>query len=512
MGVEVRPCECPARGWCPRHRIMKGGQSWRVCQSNHKVRAHLDQSVASRDVNPQRSRRDTLTIRPGFWAMVRSFFVATWQQLKTRASLVPPAIYRQRRERCGECQKRFTRWGLDSCGVCGCFLALKAKLAGQRCPDAYPRWREYTANDRLQIVTVNGKPTEPPPRTPTATGCGCSPKQPVVKPTADAPALLLSCNLCPGDVVTMTAAVRELAVQYPGKYRIGVRTTAPELWANNPYVQSVEGTDQIRVVEMHYDRHPYVTVNRSNEHVAHFIEGYCAHLARQLQLPNGLRPQAFKGDIHLSDAERTFPKDWNLEPGYWVLNAGTKRDYTTKQWPVESFQAVVDHFKGRLTFVQTGGPEKDHNHAPLKGVVNLVGRTGHRELIRLVHHAAGTLSGITYLLHLAAAVPLPAGQDRAQNGQLRLRPAVVVFGGREPPQWVAYPGQQALHTIGALPCCAHGGCWKSRTVPLRDGDHKDQPDQLCKRPVQTATGYYPECMTMITAEDVIRTIERYLRA
>lgn len=43
----------------------------------------------------------------------------------------------------------------------------------------------------------------------------------------------------------------------------------------------------------------------------------------------------------------------------------------------------------------------------------------------------------------------------------------------EPPHWEAYPHHQFLHTVGALPCCGDGGCWKSRCQLVHDGDAKD---------------------------------------
>jgi len=66
-----------------------------------------------------------------------------------------------------------------------------------------------------------------------------------------------------------------------------------------------------------------------------------------------------------------------------------------------------------------------------------------------------------------------------------------------------------LHTAAALPCCDNGGCWKSRTEPLGDGDEKDT--DLCLRPVATPTGRkIPRCLDMISASNVIDAIERYL--
>ena len=81
----------------------------------------------------------------------------------------------------------------------------------------------------------------------------------------------------------------------------------------------------------------------------------------------------------------------------------------------------------------------------------------------------------------------------------------MIAGGREPPHFTAYPHHQFIHTVGALKCCDNGGCWKSRTLPLGDGDEKDHPDQLCVDVV----GRLPRCMDMISAEEVIRRVELY---
>lgn len=314
-------------------------------------------------------------------------------------------------------------------------------------------------------------------------------------PQSDAaPRLILRSFQCPGDVVVMTAAVRELHRQYPGRFQTDVRTSAPAIWENNPYVSNIADDDHAaRAIDMHYP-----AIDQSNQRPLHFLEGYCDYLAGQLELPS-LRPHEFRGDIHLSDEERGWVNQVEETTGYrgdfWLVNAGSKADFTCKQWPLENFQAVVDRFRGRLTFVQIGAAE--HNHPALSRVIDLRGKTDHRQLIRLVYHARGVLTGVSYPMHLAAAVPVK-GDGPA------LRPCVVINGGREPAHWEQYPGHQFLHTIGGLPCCATGGCWKSRVIPLGDGDHKDH--DLCQQPLAG----YPRCMWLITPDDVIRAIERCL--
>jgi hypothetical protein len=109
-------------------------------------------------------------------------------------------------------------------------------------------------------------------------------------------------------------------------------------------------------------------------------------------------------------------------------------------------------------------------------------------------------------MHLAAAV-------EHKGKEPKNRPCVVVAGGREPMQWEAYPHHQFIHTNGALLCCDQGGCWKSRTVPLGDGDPKDE--DLCIDVVESPSCEerpglpLPRCMDLISAEEVIRRIQLY---
>jgi ADP-heptose:LPS heptosyltransferase len=65
--------------------------------------------------------------------------------------------------------------------------------------------------------------------------------------------VLLECNLSLGDIVMLTAAVRELHVNYPGRFITGVRTPYPELWGNNPYITPLEESDR-RVQRTHDEK------------------------------------------------------------------------------------------------------------------------------------------------------------------------------------------------------------------------------------------------------------------
>jgi ADP-heptose:LPS heptosyltransferase len=308
--------------------------------------------------------------------------------------------------------------------------------------------------------------------------------------------LILSNYQSPGDIVMLTAAVRDLHLSHPGEFITDVRTACPALWENNPYITPLpyEDPEAIRL------RCQYPLIHKSNSHPYHFIFGFMEHLNEQLGLR--IKPTAFKGDIHISDQEKSWISQVHEIAGeeipFWVVCAGGKFDFTIKWWDFQRFQTVVDHFQGRIQFVQVG--ERGHYHPPLQNVIDLRGKTDLRQLTRLIYHAQGMLTPVSLHMHLAAAVEV-------KPGGLRNRPCVVVAGGREPSQWEAYPHHQFIHTNGALACCDQGGCWKSRTKTLGDGDEKDQPQNLCVDVV----GELPRCMEMITAAEVIHRIERYFQ-
>lgn len=308
--------------------------------------------------------------------------------------------------------------------------------------------------------------------------------------------LILQLHLTVGDVVMLTATIRDLHRTYPGQFLTDVRTGFPEIWAHNPYLTPLNALD--RPVETIGCEAPLVS--RSGQAACHYLYGFMDHLNLRLGLQ--LQPTEFCGDIHLSPQERLSPSPIRELTGqdapYWVLSAGGKHDLTIKWWAVERFQKVVDHFRGRIQFVQVG--LVGHHHPRLEGVMDLRGRTSLRQLIKLVYHSDGVLCGVTALMHLAAAVPRPENRPG-------LRPCVVIAGGREPPHWEAYPGHQLLHTVGILPCCSRDGCWKARTQALGDGAPEDEPNNLCT----DVAGDIPRCMHFIATDAVIDRIETYFK-
>ena len=305
----------------------------------------------------------------------------------------------------------------------------------------------------------------------------------------------------PGDLLMLSAAIRDLKLSHKNIF-IDVRTPCPAIWENNPYLTKLNDKDED--VEIYNAEYPLV--HESNEGQYHFIHGFRKWMEDTLDLR--IKATKFKGDIHISDEEKGWIsqiEEMGIKDKFWIINSGIKFDFTAKAWNPHYYQEVVDHFLGDITFVQVG--QKEHWHPPLNNVINLVGKTDLRQLIRLVYHSIGTIGGVSLLMHLGTAI-------ESKHGLLS-RPGICIAGGREPSVWESYTNQQFLHTCGCLPCCDMGGCWCSRASQVNDGDKKDLEENLCLNRVKTTHKikdnnlYVPKCMDMIKPQSVINAIKLY---
>ena len=314
----------------------------------------------------------------------------------------------------------------------------------------------------------------------------------------------------PGDIVNMTAAVRDLHLAYPGEYLTDIQGTADWLWRGNRYITSLdEKAPDVALLEL--DNHPLI--DQSNQGPFFFIHLFRDGLERTIGRP--IPATDYKGHIEITPDEQLWRnpiyEHIGEERPYWLVNAGHKTDFTIKMWDHAKYQKVVNAFPDVL-FVQTGVVVSDpnaqtrHIHAPLKGpnVLNMLNRLNERDSVLSMYHAYGALTGISFPHILAYSTPPNPWFKR------KSRAAIIVAGGREPNHWQQGPNQIHIHTCGVLDCCDYGGCWKSRVVPIGDGDEKDEKE-LCEYPEKTKDGAdIARCMNMITAEEVIMWMKRFM--
>jgi len=291
--------------------------------------------------------------------------------------------------------------------------------------------------------------------------------------------IILRQGQSPGDILVFTRAVADLVESYPN-YEVNVETPAPEIWENNPHLTPLKKEDEgVEIFDIQYDE-----INQSGWHGLHFSDAFRHDLELKLGVP--IKKTGIKPEFWISDEEKSWWSQPHCEFGwdgpYWILNAGRKQDNELKQY--HRWQEVVDlfneKFKGRVKLVQIG--HKDHVHPKLNGVLNLVGKTSTRELIRLGFWAHGSLGPISFQFVMSAAFE---------------QPAVVVAGGKEGVRWQLYPHIKYLHTNGSLNCCKWDGCWLG-------GDMGK-----CKDLVKYNGKDVPRCFHMIKPEQIVEAAYSY---
>lgn len=302
--------------------------------------------------------------------------------------------------------------------------------------------------------------------------------------------LLFTCKASAEEAVLLTAAIRDLHRCYPGEFQTSVDTNFPAFWQNNPYGSQLKYIDE--TTEVIQCKLPALADrNTLAHHAIHsFIDLFNDRLGLQVRMT------ACAGDIRLSGDEKSWASQVaeivGEEIPYWIVVARGDRAQPLKNWGRAKFQRVIDHFGGKIQFVQIG----DVGHPRLEGVVDFRGQTDLRQLIRLMYHSQGVVCPPSVHMHLAAAV-----EDKL--GNVGRRQCVVIAGGLESVHWSGYPQHQYIHRIGMLPCCLRGGCWKSRLIPRADGR-----DDFCVDVVRKTA----RCMMTIPASEVVQKIEACARA
>lgn len=299
-------------------------------------------------------------------------------------------------------------------------------------------------------------------------------------------ALVNACS--PGDVVAMTAVVRELHGAFPGRYRTAVQTWFPELWQGNPHITSELEIVQPRRIDWDWRGTPSIEANR------HFVRCWRDDLAAKLGITLPL--SSICGDIHLTDKEKEWPADLLGEGPrpFAIINSTVKNRGAIKGWGQEKYQAVVDQLTGKIEFVQVG--QSDFVRGALSGATNLLYQTEIRDLCRLVYWSSLVVCPITFLAHLSAAIPLQKGG---------IRPCVVIAGGREEQSTIAYEGHRVISSVGSLSCCSKGACWK-----MHMPDESSHDKMQCEKPLQKLSGeWVGQCFDEIKPIRVIDAIESY---
>ena len=259
----------------------------------------------------------------------------------------------------------------------------------------------------------------------------------------------------PGNSVVLTTSIRDLKRANPGwKLNVGGGVIR-DFFQNNPNIDSsVTEKTADKIVTAEYPFRGSMT--------KHYLYSYTESICSQLGIR--IKRGEFRPELFLSKAELSRPR--KISEPYWILNSGHRTNISAKYWGDEHFRQLVFEFKNKIRFVQIGGKSNDLQNPPLSGTIDLRGKTSFRELMLLIYHSEGVVSPVSLPMHIAAAFR---------------KPAVIIAGGREHPNWTGYDDQFFLHTIGLLDCCRKSGCFKRRVLPLGDGKKFD--NSICADPV-----------------------------
>ncbi len=310
----------------------------------------------------------------------------------------------------------------------------------------------------------------------------------------------LSHDMAPGDIISMTGLVRDIARAYPGVYDVSVETPHRAVWANNPYLAPKGDTKSGKYIRLTYGGY----IRKAAKEPVHFLTAWHRNFEDQTGLKIPVTEP--KPDLHLTADEAN---NRLVSGRYWVVVAGGKLDFTTKHWSYARHQKVVDGLlRCGIPVVQAGslssGPPPNR-HPVMEGAINLLGKTDLRQFMRLIAQADGVICSITSAMHIAAAFE---------------RPCVVIAGGREEAHWEAYSNGHAgfreangkvriehayLHTMGLLPCCETKGCWLNKASSKEEDRYK----LYCKLPVLVDGQTIPRCLDMITEDHVLGAVMNY---
>lgn len=313
--------------------------------------------------------------------------------------------------------------------------------------------------------------------------------------------IILLMSQSPGDTLAGLVAYKAFYDTYPGQLTLDFhghfgpsrellangKTNPPgnDLTANMPWITPLRPSEA-EIIELGYLKEACGSGNGD-----HFYRGCVNALERKV----GLHIEYKIPNAHmvLSEAEKQLRE--GLPQRYILIAPSYKNDFTAKQWSFARWQQVIDHFKDRIAFVQVGGGDVNPT---LQNCISLVGQTDMRGLAQVTYRAEIVISLVSLMAHMSAAIPMPDG---------RQRPTIVLGGRREPRSWAAINGQTFLGADGYLACgeALHSGCWMDKAKKI------DASESVCRTPMDDGRGQVlAGCLWGISADDVIKAIERYL--
>lgn len=115
------PCSCEGPGYCPRHKMMKGPNNFRLCQNRPEYRDMWDKLVKQETPEELSLLQKAAAFKDSAAVHLENGRQRTTQEEKqARLDICNPCEYRDG----------------NICKLCGCFLSMKATWRTSECPAA----------------------------------------------------------------------------------------------------------------------------------------------------------------------------------------------------------------------------------------------------------------------------------------------------------------------------------------------------------------------------------------
>ncbi len=225
----------------------------------------------------------------------------------------------------------------------------------------------------------------------------------------------------PGDTLLTAIVCRHLHERHP-RIRINCLTPNPELLLHDPNIETLNARESWFCLW-----HWYLGLVEKKDGCVNVLRPTFDHL--------GFGPCAYRAKVFLSDLEIAGARARLGATAKPVLAFNTRSKEAVKNWPVESWNDLLERLRAEFDLMHLGDATEPH----FAGVRRFAGLLSLRESMALLACARLHVGPDSFLMHAANGLDVPS---------------VIIFGGSRTPANLGYDGNVNLFV--EMPC---GPCW-----------------------------------------------------
>ncbi len=234
-----------------------------------------------------------------------------------------------------------------------------------------------------------------------------------------------------GDVLLCTPALRELKQINPACH-VTFYTYIPDLLRGLPFVDAVRNFDERPgdLIDLGYE-----DLIPPHRHIAAIMGDKLGLRIRDVRPSCVVNPEIVS----------RFLAEWrDLRRPRIMVSRRAGPCTPNKDWPDEHWRNLLDRLTNRFSVIEIGAPGQARERQANEHYLDLRGKTSLEEMVAAIGAADLHVGPISGPVHFAAALRTPA---------------VVIYGGYEPPQCTAYPGNINLYSpVHCAPCWLRTPC------------------------------------------------------